>query len=45
MISRAENFRGVAGTVVGGSFSVGDEVAVLPSKKTAKITPTIAISL
>jgi bifunctional enzyme CysN/CysC len=37
MISRAENFRGVAGTVVGGSFAVGDEVAVLPSKKTAKI--------
>jgi bifunctional enzyme CysN/CysC len=37
MISRAENFRGVAGTILGGSFSVGDEVAVLPSKKTAKI--------
>jgi bifunctional enzyme CysN/CysC len=37
MISRAENFRGVAGTVVGGKFAVGDEVAVLPSKKTAKI--------
>jgi bifunctional enzyme CysN/CysC len=37
MISRAENFRGVAGTVVGGSFKVGDEVAVLPSKKLAKI--------
>jgi bifunctional enzyme CysN/CysC len=37
MISRAENFRGVAGTIVGGSFSVGDEVAVLPSRKTAKI--------
>jgi bifunctional enzyme CysN/CysC len=37
MISRAENFRGVAGTVVGGSFAVGDEVAVLPSKKAAKI--------
>ena len=37
MISRAENFRGVAGTVVGGSFAVGDEIAVLPSKKTAKI--------
>ena len=37
MISRAGNFRGVAGTVVGGSFAVGDEVAVLPSKKTAKI--------
>jgi bifunctional enzyme CysN/CysC len=38
MISRAENFRGLAGTVVGGKFAVGDEVAVLPSKKTAKIT-------
>jgi bifunctional enzyme CysN/CysC len=37
MISRAENFRGVAGTIVGGCFSVGDEVAVLPSRKTAKI--------
>ena len=37
MISRAENFRGVAGTIVGGKFAVGDEVAVLPSKKTAKI--------
>jgi bifunctional enzyme CysN/CysC len=38
MISRAENFRGLAGTVVGGKFAVGDEVAVLPSKKTAKIS-------
>jgi bifunctional enzyme CysN/CysC len=38
MISRVENFRGVAGTVLGGSFSVGDEVAVLPSKRTAKIS-------
>ena len=37
MISRAENFRGLAGTMVGGKFAVGDEVAVLPSKKTAKI--------
>ena len=37
MISRAENFRGVAGTVVGGSFKSGDEIVVLPSKKTAKI--------
>jgi bifunctional enzyme CysN/CysC len=37
MISRAENFRGVAGTIVGGSFSVGDEVVVLPSKKIARI--------
>jgi len=38
MISRAENFRGVAGTVIGGSFSVGDEVSVLPSGRSAKIS-------
>ena len=37
MISRAENFRGVAGTVVGGRFSLGDDVKVLPSGKAAKI--------
>jgi bifunctional enzyme CysN/CysC len=38
MISRAENFRGLAGTIVGGRFAIGDEVAVLPSKKTARIS-------
>jgi bifunctional enzyme CysN/CysC len=38
MISRAQNFRGLAGTIVGGKFTVGDEIAVLPSKKTAKIS-------
>ena len=38
MISRAENFRGLAGTIVGGTFNVGDEVSVLPSKKIAKIS-------
>jgi bifunctional enzyme CysN/CysC len=38
MISRAENFRGVAGTVVGGFFSIGDQVTVLPSKKNAIIS-------
>ena len=37
MISRAENFRGLAGTIVGGKFFLGDEVEVLPSKKSAKI--------
>jgi bifunctional enzyme CysN/CysC len=37
MISRAQNFRGVAGTIVGGAFKIGDEITVLPSKKTAKI--------
>jgi bifunctional enzyme CysN/CysC len=38
MISRAENFRGVAGTVVGGVFTVGDEIKVLPSGKDARIS-------
>jgi bifunctional enzyme CysN/CysC len=38
MISRAENFRGLAGTIFGGKFAVGDVVAVLPGKKTAKIS-------
>lgn len=38
MISRAGNFRGVAGTVVGGSFSKGDSVVVLPSGKAATIS-------
>ena len=38
MISRTDNFRGLAGTIVGGKFAVGDEVAVLPSKKTANIS-------
>jgi bifunctional enzyme CysN/CysC len=38
MISRTEKFRGLAGTIVGGKFAVGDAVAVLPSNKTAKIS-------
>jgi bifunctional enzyme CysN/CysC len=38
MISRAENFRGVAGTVIGGRFALGDEVKVLPSGKAAVIS-------
>ena len=38
IVSRAENFRGLAGTIVGGKFSVGDEITVLPSKKTAKVS-------
>ncbi|MGQ8366818.1 sulfate adenylyltransferase subunit CysN [Glaciecola sp. 1036] len=31
------NFRGFAGTIVSGSIKVGDEITVLPSKKTSKI--------
>ncbi len=38
LISRAENFRGLSGTIVNGSFSVNDEVVILPSKKKAKIS-------
>lgn len=38
MILRADNFRGLAGTVVGGSFTVGDEIKLLPSGKSAKIS-------
>lgn len=38
MISRAEAFRGLAGTVVGGQFTAGDKVTVLPSKKEATLS-------
>jgi bifunctional enzyme CysN/CysC len=37
MVNRADNFRGVSGTIFGGEFKLGDEVMVLPSKKTAKV--------
>ncbi len=38
LISRATNFRGLSGTIINGSFSVNDEVIILPSKKKAKIS-------
>jgi bifunctional enzyme CysN/CysC len=38
LVSRAENFRGLAGTVIDGSISVGDQVKVLPSGKSAKVS-------
>jgi sulfate adenylyltransferase subunit 1 len=31
------NFRGFCGTIASGSISVGDEITVLPSKKTSKV--------
>jgi bifunctional enzyme CysN/CysC len=37
-ISRADNFRGLSGTVIGNSFKVGDEVSIFPSNKSAKIS-------
>ena len=38
LISRAENFRGVSGTVSQGEFAVGDEVIVLPSQRKARVS-------
>ena len=37
LISRAENFRGISGTVSQGEFAVGDEVIVLPSQRKARV--------
>ena len=42
MISRAENFRGLAGTVVNGSFTKGQSVVVLPTRKKAKIARLVS---
>ena len=41
LISRAENFRGLSGTVLNGTFNLGDEIVVLPSKRKAKISEII----
>ena len=40
-ISRAEDFRGVAGTVHHGIFNSGDEVRIFPSNKNAKISKIV----
>jgi len=37
LISRADNFRGVSGTISQGTFRAGEDVVVLPSQKRAKI--------
>ncbi len=37
IVLRAENFRGLAGTVSDGSFAVGDDVVVLPGQHAARI--------
>jgi len=41
-IVRAEDFRGVAGTIAQGKFKKGDEVAIYPSNKKAKIAQIVA---
>ena len=37
LISRADNFRGVSGTITQGTFAIGDEIVVLPSERKAKL--------
>ena len=41
LISRAENFRGVSGTVHRGTFNSGDEVKIFPSNQSATIAKII----
>jgi bifunctional enzyme CysN/CysC len=42
LIARAENFRGLSGTIFNGTFTKGDEVIVLPSKRKAKIEQIVS---
>ena len=44
LINRAENFRGVSGTISQGEFKVGDEVTVLPSERKAKLARIVTFS-
>jgi bifunctional enzyme CysN/CysC len=41
MIARAENFRGVSGTVRRGTFAKGDEVTIFPSNQRAVISSIV----
>ena len=41
MIARAENFRGVSGTVRRGTFAQGDEITIFPSNKKATISSIV----
>jgi bifunctional enzyme CysN/CysC len=41
LVSRADDFRGVAGTIHHGTFKVGDEVTIFPSAKSAKISKIV----
>jgi bifunctional enzyme CysN/CysC len=42
MISRADNFRGVSGTVHLGSFNVGDKIKIFPSDQRAVISKIVS---
>ncbi|MFZ4984680.1 MAG: adenylyl-sulfate kinase [Blastocatellia bacterium] len=37
LVSRADNFRGVAGTICEGRFAVGEEVVILPGERRARL--------
>ena len=41
LISRADDFRGVAGTVYQGAFKVGSDVTIFPSAKKAKVAKIV----
>lgn len=41
LISRADDFRGVAGTVYQGAFKVGNDVTIFPSAKKAKVAKIV----
>jgi bifunctional enzyme CysN/CysC len=44
LISRADDFRGVAGTVTQGEFEVGNEVTIYPSNKKAKVAKVVTFN-
>ncbi len=39
------NFRGFCGTIASGKISVGDEITVLPSRKTSVVNPLYQMRL
>jgi len=44
LINRADNFRGVSGTISQGRFKVGEEVTVLPSERKAKLARIVTFA-
>lgn len=44
LISRADDFRGVAGTVTQGDFEVGNKVTIFPSNKSAKVSKVVTFN-
>ena len=44
LINRADNFRGVSGTISQGRFKVGEEVTVLPSEQKAKLARIVTFA-